>query len=294
MTAAYRNHAFADPLNEADDVVWASIARCYAAFGSPLVPTREDIHAYESAMLAQAQAGTGDGIRALMLGVTPGIALMKWPAGSRITAVDISSAVIGALWPGDIPGIRKAICASWFAIPMARKSCDVVFGDGSLNACRFPGEVRDLVHTVADLLVDEGLFVVRSYIRPQSPEAIDAVFSDLFSAHGMDVDCFKMRLWLAMQRSVEDGVPVKEAARILDKHNLDHRVMKERIGWSSAAVEPFAAWKTSDAVYSFPTLDELREVLGERFDEVSVTYPGYELGNCCPTLVMRRKLSRNS
>ena len=293
MTAMHRTHSLVEPFSEARDTVWASIARCYTAFGSLLVPNREDIRSYEIAVADQAQARGRGGVMALMLGVTPGMALMNWPAGSRITAVDMSPAVIGALWPGDVPGIRKAICASWLAIPMSRNSCDVIVGDGSLNACRFPGEVRDLVHAAGDLLVDEGILVVRCYIRPQSPETVDAVFADLFGEKGMDVDCFKMRLWLAMQRSSAEGVAVREAARILEKYNLNLRVMKERLGWGAAA-EPFAAWPTSDAVYSFSTLTELRDLLGERFDEVSVTYPTYELGHCCPTLVMRSRATRKA
>jgi hypothetical protein len=286
VTATHNNIALARSIEAPAEAVWASIARGYASFRSPLVPCREDIAALERAVALHAHADGGESRRAIMLGVTPGIALMDWPSGTRILAAEQSQAVIDALWPGDIPGVREAVCASWFSLPVGRNSVHVVVGDGSLSTCRFPGEVRDLVLSICNLLADHGLLAFRSYLRPQVQETVDAVFDDLFGP-GLTVDRFKMRLFLAMQRSAQEGVAVVEAARILDKYNLSPRTMQEWFGWSSAAVEPFKGWKTSPAVYSFPTLDELRQVLGECFDELKVEYPSYELGHCCPTLVMR-------
>lgn len=74
---------------------------------------------------------------------------------------------------------------------------------------------------------------MRCYVRPDNPESVEEVFEALFGSEGMNVDCFKMRLWLAMQRSPEQGVAVREAARVLARYRLDARAMKERLGWSS-------------------------------------------------------------
>lgn len=271
------------------DDVWTSIARGYAAFASPWVPCSEEISTYEREVRQQAELVGTCAIDAVMLGVTPGIALMRWPTGSRITAVDISPGVIDALWPGDVPNVREAKCATWFEIPKARNSCDVIIGDGSLNVCRFPMQLRELGGALACFLKGEGVFIVRAYVRPGTRESVDAVFDDLFSGKGLGVDVFKMRLYLAMQRTSEEGVAVREAATILDHYNLDCRAMRERFGWSWEAVEPFSKWRASDAIYSFPTLDELREALHDHFDEVSASWPDYEMGHCCPTLVMRRR-----
>jgi len=274
---------------KAQSEVWAGIARSYSAFSSPLVPCSEDIATVEREVARHAGMRTTQSLRAVILGVTPGLALMRWPQGSKILAAEISPAVIEALWPGDVAGVREAICASWFALPVDRGSCDVVLGDGSLATCRFPGEVRNLVRAVRRLLADNGIFIFRSYIQLPVQESLDEVFGALFSQAGLTVDRFKMRLFLAMQHSSSDGMAVREAAHVLDRYHLDSRAMRERLGWSDAAIQPFSAWRTSSSIYSFPTLDELREVLRVAFEEVSVTYPGYELGNCCPTMVMRAK-----
>lgn len=287
MAAAYEGTALVrrgEP--EAQDV-WAQIANCYAAFGTPLVPCRDDIAAFERAVAEKAQQNTADGVEALILGVTPGITSMTWPPGSRITAVDLSPAVIEALWLGDIPGCRKSLCASWLSIPIEPHSCDIVVGDGSLIACRFPGEVRALFRAVRDYLKEDGILALRTYIRPSSPEPIESVFDAL--TNGLGVDEFKMRLWMALQRRTEDGVAVRDAARELQEHGLDFQTMHDHLGWSRAAIEPFASWPSSDAVYTFPSLTELRDVMTEYFAEVSISWPGYGLGHCCPLIVMRKK-----
>lgn len=267
--------------------VWDAIARNYGAFTSPLVPCREDIDMYEHAIAAYSESPQPRGIDALMLGVTPALALMRWPPRTRITAVENSPAVIRALWPGDIPDVRKVKCANWFAALHGRKSCDIVVGDGSLAACRFPFEVRALSHSIRELLTDKGILVVRSYVRPPVPEAVEDVFRALLGGAAMSVDCFKLRLWLAMQQSATEGVAVREAAEILEDYRLDPKTMEERLGWTEAAIEPFTTWRTSNSIYTFPTLSELREVLSKVFDEVSISFPRYELGSCCPMLVMR-------
>ncbi len=172
---------------------------------------------------------------------------------------------------------------------MAQRSCDVVVGDGSLSTCRFPGEAKSVVGSVSRLLASGGRFIFRTYIRPEAQESVDAVFDALFRAEGMRVDCFKMRLYLAMQRSAGEGVAVSEAARVLDAYHVDAEVMKEQLGWSNEAIQPFAAWRTSSAVYSFPSLEAIRELLSEDFDEISIEFPRYELGNCCPTMALRKR-----
>lgn len=291
MTAAHERAGSANASAGDRDGVWSGIARSYAAFGSPFVPCHSEIETYQRAVCAHAEAAGVGGVRALMLGVTPGLALMHWPQDSQVLAAEISPAVIEALWPGDVPGTRAAVCASWFAIPAECGSCDVVVGDGVLAICRFPGEVRELLRCVSELLAENGVLIVRSYIRPHITESLDALFDELFGARRMTVDCFKLRLYLAMQRSVREGVRVKDAARILERYKLDRQVMLEQLGWSKSAVEPFALWRNSDATYSFPTLDELRDMTSELFDDFATTYPDYELAHCCPILVMRKRRS---
>lgn len=289
MAVAINNAVPATTANDTDDDVWVSIARGYAEFSSPMVPSEQDIGLYEQVAACHAVSVGKDRINALMLGVTPGIAQMRWPEGARVLAVEVSPEVIRALWPGDIPHVREARCASWFEMSMGPGSCDLIVGDGSLNTCRFPGELQELSRLLSKLLTHDGVLAVRCYVQQGCSESVESVFDALFNSRVLNVDSFKMRLYLAMQKSPLEGVSVRDAARVLDSFGVDSRLMKQFLGWSDAAIEPFLRWRTSDAVYSFPSLDELRTALSEDFDEVSVTLPTYELGHCCPMLVMRTK-----
>src|SRR5690606_33061518 len=124
MAAAIDNAAVDIAGQPAPDDVWACIARSYASFTSPMVPCEEDIRAYERVAAHHAARIEGDWFNVVMLGVTPGIACMQWPMHTRLLAIDASPAVIHALWPGDIPGQRQSLCASWFEMPVAPQSCN--------------------------------------------------------------------------------------------------------------------------------------------------------------------------
>lgn len=77
---------------------WPRHARQWALVGPPLRPGPDDVAATERAVAAWS-AGEGRAPRALVLGVTPELVTMAWPAGARVLAVDRSAAVIDAILP---------------------------------------------------------------------------------------------------------------------------------------------------------------------------------------------------
>jgi hypothetical protein len=85
---------------------WDNFVGTYEALGPPLVPTREDLRFMEEAVGNWACSHPGERLHALLLGVTPGIAGMRWPEGSLLTAIDRSMKMAKIIWPGNIPGKR--------------------------------------------------------------------------------------------------------------------------------------------------------------------------------------------
>ena len=63
-------------------------------------------------------------------------------------------------------------------------------------------------------------------------------------------------------------------------------VLRSMPGSSEAAVNGFKLWQNADTVYTFPTLAEVRQVLGREFCEREVWFPSYALGHSCPTLLL--------
>src|SRR6185369_4430429 len=108
---------------------WDGFARSLAMLGPPLRPSAEDIEFMQAAIAATAAAQGAEPVQALMLGVTPEVAEMRWPEKSFLMAVDRSFPMTRDVWPGDVPGRRTAVCANWLAMPRPESSCHVIIGD---------------------------------------------------------------------------------------------------------------------------------------------------------------------
>lgn len=267
---------------------WAGVAEAYATYTSPLRPCRDDVEVVERAVWDWARAHPGQSMRALLLGATPDLATANWPAGATLVAVDSSMSVIKAIWPGDVCTRRWAACGNWLSLPLRDCSCDIVVGDGSLNAFRYPDGWRAAAAAIRDALSERGVLVIRCYVRPHRPEEPEDVIRDLVGPGIADINHFKFRLFLAMQGSIEAGAPVREIYRFL-RCRVTDGALRSMPGWSPAAVEGFELWRNADTVYTFPTLSEVREVLGPFLCERGVSFPSYALGDCCPTLRLTRR-----
>ena len=226
-------------------------------------------------------------LRGLLLGVTPAIAKMRWPRASSLLAMDSSAAMVQAVWPGNIPHRRWAVCGNWLDLPLRQGSLQVVIGDGSLNCLRYPDGFRSLAETISRVLADQGAFVVRYYVQPHKRESPEDVFADALSGTIPTFHHFKFRLLMATQQSARQGVAVKEVFDLWANRKLDQHLMNSRPGWTKQDVDMIQLYHDSDAVHTFPTLCEGRDVLREFFEEVSVSTPSYYSGDRCLTLVMR-------
>ncbi|MCB0190031.1 MAG: methyltransferase domain-containing protein, partial [Caldilineaceae bacterium] len=118
---------------------------------------------------------------ALLLGVTPAIATMKWPRRSRLLAVDSSEGMLDAIWPGDEPGVRLARAGNWLTLPVKSGSCTTVIGDCSFNCVAFPTVVQQLAASVARVLKEDGVLILRLYVQPERAHSLEQYFDDLLN-----------------------------------------------------------------------------------------------------------------
>ena len=157
---------------------WAGLARAYAELHPPLRPSGEDIQFVEETVAAYACEHPDTRIQALLLGVTPDIATMRWPASSSLLAIDSSGAMVQAVWIGDVAGKRWAVCGDWLHLPRRESSCDIAIGDGSMNCVRYPEGCRALFRNVRAVLKPGGVLILRCYAQPERPERPEQVFAD--------------------------------------------------------------------------------------------------------------------
>ncbi len=278
-----------DPLEDASSF-WSSLGRAYERSGPPLRPSLADIQLIESALEAWRGQHPSQPLRALLLGVTPGLAEMRWPEPSTLLGVDNSMPMVRGVWPGDVPGRRRAVCASWLALPVARGAIHIVAGDGSINCVRYPDGFRALAESVSGVLAQDGIVAIRCFVQPPVQETPEDVFADI--PRTPDFHYFKFRLLMSMQRDSRDGVAVDEVYRCWASHSVDRKLLNTRLGWEDEVIDTIELYKGKDTVHTFPTLLEVRSVFDTFFEETGCLFHSCPMGERCPVLVWRPRLGR--
>jgi SAM-dependent methyltransferase len=269
------------------DSYWERFARSFASLGPPLKPSPEDEEIITAAVQESPGATETQHLRVLLLGVTPALVARPWLAGGVLVAADSCLEMLNALWPGNIPNTRHAICADWRSMPLRHSSFDVAIGDGSANCVRYPDGIDALARELRRLIVPGGRAILRCYTQLDSPETPDQVFADLHNPSVPSFHHFKFRLLMSMQADSRRGVCVKDVYRAWKQH-VNGAHFPSRSGWRAEDIQTIEFYQNATTVHAFPTLREFKRVLGEHFEHIAVHTPRYELGERCPTLVLAR------
>jgi SAM-dependent methyltransferase len=262
---------------------WSALARRWRLLGPPLRPAPEDVQV--SLALVQRWAPPRSP-RALLLGVTPELATMAWPEGTRLWALERNPDMIASVLPtARLPAGAEAVGGDWRAMPFADGSFDIVLGDGCFTTLRFPEDHRVVAAEVRRVLAAGGLLIIRLFVAPEEREPLAAVGDDLWGGRIGNLHVLKWRIAMAIH---EDG-----GVRLGDIWNAYRAVVPDpsrlvrELDWSEETTGTIEVYRDSDARYAFPTLAAMRGLLGGDFAEVACHTPSYELGSCCPTLALR-------
>jgi len=225
----------------------------------------------------------GDAASVLLLGVTPELAA----AFASVEAVDKSSGMIGALWPGDAPG-RRAIEGDWLELAGAARF-DGVVGDGSPNALTSLDDIGKLFGIVVALLAPGGVFACRLYERPAIPITLDDLQATTARRGVMNFHAFK---WQLAMHIAETSSPTVRVERIGQRFNAlfpDRDALAERTGWSRAEIDTIDVYAGSPLAYTFPNRVEFSRLLPPGIEGVEFQACGsYDLASCCPMLTFRK------
>jgi len=272
---------------------WEALAAQLPRLPLPPPPSRvspSDIECFEARARQAADALRKGTLDALMLGMTPAIAAMRWPEPTDLVALDWSSGMIRHQWPrSGLPRFAAPVQGDWRAMPLADACRDFAVGDccqvsvDSFDDCAaYHAEVRRVLRP-------GGHFVQRCILRPEHAESPEAIFEQLFAGKMPNFEVFRRRLAMALHGSNRVGVRAGDVWRAWDEHVRDPRALLERYGWSSQTFETIDRWKGSEFRFPFPTLPEMLELAGPGFELIECDVPTYEMGERCPRLVMRRR-----
>ena len=253
---------------------WPALARNWARVGPPLRPSPDDLDAFREALAAH-----GSAQNLVLLGVTPELATLGHPEGTRLVAVDSSWEMIDFVWPkASLPSGFEAVQGNWLALPSADHSVDVVLGDGSLSFFHWPDAYGEIGRELHRVLKPDGRLVVRVYARPDAPEPLERVRAALDAGLVHSIDALKWRI--AMSLGV--NVPVSDIYEVFS--DFGGSLLFERHGWPIQGISTIEGYARSALVYSFPTVADIERSLAAQFRLVDRRTGDYELAERCPVL----------
>ena len=278
-----------DGSNSPSGSYWESISKFWDMIGSPSRPIDEDLAGLRQQAFPHLESLSPNLGQVLMLGVTQEIALLPWPNNVRLLAIDRSPEMIDLVWPKTQVPIGKAVLGDWKAIPCPDNSCDVVVGDCCFTLLDYPNGYKTVLQEVSRVLKPQGLFSMRFFLRPTLSEEIETIFDELNAKAIGNIFVFRWRLAMALQKITEEGVPVNNIWQRWQQEVLNPEQLMETLGWPTEFLATINSYKNSSAVFTFPTLSEVRQIFSLYFDEISCHFPTYELGERCPTLTFHPK-----
>jgi SAM-dependent methyltransferase len=280
-------------MSSMEPTFWNTQVELIKAMGSPARPDHSDIACMRT-MFRQRIAGwpASRRIKVLVLGVTPEIVGMDWPAGTVVTAVDRSEGMIEAFWLGDVPGQRRLVRADWMALPFEPDTFHFVFGDNVFNAMDYPQGYRDLADAVAKVTRPEGLLIVRVLCQAQPKEDCDEIVKRFRAGELTDYQPFRFRMMTASQASVEEGLYTSKEAidRTMEEHGLCMAEVYEKTGHQplrpppSATSAPMSPYKVT-----YPIPDEFCAAIAHRFAVVDTRHGDHTLAHRTPVFALERK-----
>lgn len=264
---------------------WSQHARQWSLIGPPLRPVAEDIVLLENEIRDWCACAAVAAPHALLCGVTPEVARMRWPAGTRLLAVDHSRPMIAGVWPaGETPGV--AVCGNWLKLPLADASRHLLIGDGCYSLLVGRAQYAAFAAELRRVATADALLAMRYFVRPDSDEPVACVIDDLWQRRIGNFHVFKWRLAMALHGTLEQGVRLGDVWAVWHEAVPDPEKLATHLGWPAAVVNTINNYRNVDTRYSFPTLTEVRACTGE-FAIEAMHVPAYELGERCPTLIMR-------
>ncbi len=247
-----------------------------------------------SAAVGRWHASEGRGaVRALLCGTTPELATMPWPVPVRLLAVDKSAQMLRVVWPGDVPGERAAVVGDWFDMPVPAHSRDVVMIDGGFVFFDHPDGQRALATALWRALRPGGLLVLRLFAQPPGRESLAEVLRLAGAGRIGSFHAFKWRVAMALQSESRSGVKQADVWAACREARLNEASLPQP-GWSARAVNTIRFYRDQETRLYFPTIAECLGLLGEAFEDINVTLPGYELGERCPIITARPRPLRHA
>lgn len=261
------------------------MADLWAQLGSPLRPCAEDQIGYSKFIdhwIQQYQRP-----RILILGVTPELYHLGWPAKCDLMAIDRAREMIEQVWPG---GKDQVVEADWLEMPLPQRSRDLALCDGGMILVEHPKGHRKLKEQLRHLLDTDGRCIFRLFVPPRDREKVETVLNSLIAGRIPNLNVLKLRIGMALQDSAEEGVSVQEIRRTVLGLEPNLERLAEHLGWSLDHLRVIDTYRDSPARYYFASERQIADLFcaENEFSIVGRWNGSYPLAERCPIIAFRR------
>lgn len=276
-------------MNHAEQTsVWTPHARQWHKVGPPLRPNEDDLGLMISA-LEPVFLSHHEKCPIAILGVTPELVQLPWPAAVTVHAFDHSEEMIASVWSPH-PKVPSAVAsASWQKLPIEDGRFCAVVGDGSLNSLPSLGDYDEVLKELRRVMQPGALAVVRCFIRPDQVQTPEEIRQEVMARRIGNFHAFKWCLAMSLTDGPSASVEVAQIHSAFETYFPDRCALAQMTGWPREQIDTIDAYKNSRTRYSFPTLAQMRTRCAPYFEVKAVDYPGYELAQRFPTLTLQRK-----
>lgn len=263
---------------------WKSFAHLWDQLGAPLRPGPEDQANYEK--FFRDWLGQFPQSKAVILGVTPELFHLRWPAKCELLALDRAREMIDEVWPGSR---EQVIEGDWLEMPV-RGPRQLSLCDGGLMLLEYPRVQEQLRDRLERLIGPGGRSIFRLFALPEMRETHEVVLEELVRGKIPNLNVLKLRLGMALQANPEEGVAVREILRAVESVDSDLLRLAQRLGWKPEQMQAIEAYRNSGAVYYFPTERQTIELFcaSGAFDFLGRATGHYPLAERCPVVAFKR------
>lgn len=222
-----------------------------------------------------------------ILGVTPEVVQLGWPAHVRLHAFDMSAEMIAKVWrphpnlPSSVRELR------WQDLPLADNAVACAVGDGSLNCLQGLSEYPEVLHQVARALRPNGALIMRMFIRPDTRATLEEVEAAVADGTVETFHALKWHVAMALAEAPEYAVRVTAIRDAIIAIFPDREKLASARGWPREAIDTIDSYEGAETRYNFPTLEAVRNVSSPSFEMVEIVTGNYEIAERCPTLLFK-------
>lgn len=262
---------------------WNDMAARFNDWGPPLRPCAEDIRVMQKMAANWHRASRREKTTVFLCGVTPEIVTMRWPFPIELIGMDQAEGMVRAVWPGDLPGVRRGVVGNWLESGLRTGSQDLVIGDGGFAFFPYPDAQRALMAELRRVQPPDGLIIYRHFAQVEKKESLDKVLSAAASGRIGSFHAFKWMLAMSLQVDSPRGVRQHDIWTAWVGAGIDPAGLPQP-GWSQRAVGTIDLYRDKQARMYFPAVPEFTALLEEHYDGIEVRFPTYEMGERCPII----------